>query len=61
VTPPDRGPLPAWRLPPGEELAERHRAELDRDDRAERRLTRRELGCLLLVVVFLLLRARYLV
>lgn len=31
------------------------------DVRVERRLARRELGCLLLVVVFVLLRTRYVV
>jgi hypothetical protein len=41
-------------------LAERHRDELERDGRVERRLTWRELGCLLLVAVFVLVRRRYL-
>ena len=52
--------LGVWRLGAGEELAERHHDEVDRDVWVERRLARRELGCLLLVVFFLLLRARYL-
>jgi hypothetical protein len=43
------------------ELAERHEDELDRDRRVERRLTWRELGCLLFVALFILVRARYLV
>jgi hypothetical protein len=51
---------PLWRLAPAEARLERHRDELDRDVRAERRLARRELGCLVLVAVFLLVRARYL-
>ncbi len=42
-------------------LAERHRDELDLDARVERRLTWRELGCLLFVALFVLVRARYLV
>jgi hypothetical protein len=42
------------------QLAERHADELDRDRRVERRLTWRELGCLLFVAAFLLVRARYL-
>lgn len=53
-------PPDAWRLAPGEQLAERHTDELDRDVRVERRLALRELGSLLLVVGFLLVRARYL-
>ena len=54
------GPPEVWRLAPDEELAERHTDELDRDVRVERRLAVRELGSLLLVVAFLLVRARYL-
>lgn len=41
-------------------VAERHRQELDRDGRVERRLTWRELGCLLFVAVFIFVRRRYL-
>jgi hypothetical protein len=54
-------PFGQWRLGAGEELAERHHDEVDRDVRVEHRLAWRELGCLLLVVVFILVRARYLV
>lgn len=54
-------PPDGWQLTRQQELLERHRDELDRDRRVERRLTRRELGCLLLVAVVLLVRARYLV
>jgi hypothetical protein len=54
------GPAPGWRLSPTEELDERHQDELDRDRRVERRLTWHELGCLLLVVLVLLVRERYL-
>ena len=53
-------PEDGWRLGPGEELAERHRDELDRDVRVERHLAWRELGSLLLVGAFLVVRARYL-
>ena len=42
------------------ELAERHEDELDHDRRVERRLTWRELGCLVFVAVFVLIRRRYL-
>jgi hypothetical protein len=45
----------------GAALGRRHRAELEQDRRVERRLTWRELGCLLFVAVFILIRARYLV
>ena len=41
-------------------LVERHREELERDSRVERRLTWRELGCLAFVAVFVLVRRRYL-
>lgn len=41
-------------------LVERHRDELERDGRVERRLTWRELGCLLFVAVFVVVRRRYL-
>jgi hypothetical protein len=50
--------VPPAPLVPG--VVERHRVELDRDDRVERRLTWRELGCLLFVAVFVLVRRRYL-
>ncbi len=53
-------PPDVWRLAPGEKLAERHTDEVDRDVRVERRLAVRELGSLVLVVVFLLVRARWL-
>jgi hypothetical protein len=41
-------------------LVERHRGELARDARVERRLTWLELGCLLFVTAFVVLRSRYL-
>jgi hypothetical protein len=41
-------------------VVERHADELERDGRVERMLTWRELGCLLFVALFLLVRARYL-
>jgi hypothetical protein len=55
VRPP--APLVATRDPA---VVERHRVELDRDGRVERRLTWRELGCLAFVAVFVLVRRRYL-
>ena len=56
----DPRPDPGWRVAAEERLVEQHDDELDRDVRVERRLAWRELGCLLLVAVFVLVRARYL-
>ncbi len=41
-------------------LAQRHRDELERDSRVERRLSWRELGCLVFVAAFVVVRRRYL-